>query len=191
MKSLSIVLSFFIVLQISSADEKTKPDVFFDPDAASLESIYQEETYPLGTEAERIQAGKERALLILSKAQKDEKTDQKFKKIFPKVENKLKETKILYPEQGYDYKACKEEVLAFVVPLRTWLPIKNVIHLCNRVAYGNHDAKYLAQILIHESAHLARYLNECSATRIEVAAMRGSGEGLAFSNGYMEECGIQ
>lgn len=42
-----------------------------------------------------------------------------------------------------------------------------------------------------EGAHLDNYGDECDATKIEVYAMRTSGVGLAFKNGYWVRCGIE
>ena len=104
--------------------------------------------------------------------------------IFGNVQGRLRGTTVTWPNSGQDFRACSANTLAFVIRGI------NKIHLCARVARGSVSENYMAQVLIHESAHLAQYLNECDATRVEVNAMRTSGAGLAFRNGYMTQCRI-
>ena len=130
-----------------------------------------------------VKGGISKSHSILSSART--KSSGKWPGIFSNVQGKLGRTTVTWPSRGQNFKACGANVLAFVIRG------VNKIHLCAQVAHGNPSVNYMAQILIHESAHLALYWDECDATRVEVNAMRSSGAGLAFRNGYMTRCGIQ
>jgi hypothetical protein len=90
---------------------------------------------------------------------------------------------VLIAPDGREFTRCGETTLAYVVP-----GLSRSIHLCKLVLAESHNS--IAQTLIHEAAHLAGYMNECDATILEVAAMKSSGVGLAYRNGYMDRCGL-
>ncbi|MBI5631562.1 MAG: hypothetical protein HY921_11845 [Elusimicrobia bacterium] len=133
-----------------------------------------------------VDAGSSRAGRILRAAASSSRASYSSAQIFNNVYSSLYSTLISWPNPGYEFRGCKEGTLAFV------LSGTNMIYLCSRSVYGSYSGSHsLAQILIHESAHLTGYWNECDATVVEVAAMRFSGEGLAFQNGYMRQCGLE
>ena len=112
--------------------------------------------------------------------------DTQTREIFRTMETALGRAKIDMPPAGHELKACARDrrTLAFVNMLE-----RGVIHVCGRAAGASENR--LGQILIHETAHLVGIEDECSATRIEVAAQRGTGHRLSFRNGYMKGCGIR
>ena len=87
------------------------------------------------------------------------------------------------PPDGSDFQNCDAGKLAYTAPT-----ISNGIYICNLLQ--SQGSLYIAQVLIHESAHLAGYPNECDATTIEMAAMNASGVGLVMRNAYMDGCGL-
>lgn len=102
---------------------------------------------------------------------------------YRKMATLLDKTAILVAPEGTEFTRCTENTLAYVMPA-----ISRSIHLC-RLALAQSE-KAIAQTLIHEVAHLIGYMNECDATILEVTAMRTSGRGLAYENGYMAQCGL-
>jgi hypothetical protein len=107
------------------------------------------------------------------------------RQIITSTHEHLRGAVVNWSKPGYDFKGCTDNVLAFVLPLR----MEQVIYLCSVLAYSN-NVKAIAQTLIHESAHLSGFRNECAASVIEVLAMLSSGEGLAYENSYLDDCKI-
>ena len=107
--------------------------------------------------------------------------------IYKTVSLALKYAAFKLPPPGKDLRQCLTEknVLAFVMSSQL-----GTIHLCARALKGT-SWKKLAQIFIHEATHVAGVRDECISTRIEVGAMRNSGRGLSFKNGYMQRCGVK
>lgn len=110
------------------------------------------------------------------------KAPKSLKTTFVQMANILNRADVRIPPAGYDFNRCGETTLAYVVPR-----VSKTIFLCRLVLSGS--SIEITQTLIHEAAHLVGYLNECHATAMEVAAMRLSGVGLAYRNGYMDRCG--
>lgn len=106
--------------------------------------------------------------------------------LFNTMQGALDHATIRVAKKGKSFKECVQDkaVLAFVMSNHP-----NTIHVCPRAAAA--DPKSLAQVLIHETAHVVGIHDECKATATEVTAMRGSGANLAFKNGYMKRCGIR
>jgi hypothetical protein len=104
-----------------------------------------------------------------------------------KTERALSRAKITAPKPGTNFFFCEREegMLAYVNALNL-----GAIKLCDSISSSPPNIKYLAQILIHEGAHTARYFSECKATEIELVGMKLSGAGVQFVNGYWEQCGI-
>ena len=156
------------------------PDVLDDPDAANEKISHLGASIKLNREG--INEGIKMTIRVLYAARA--KADSKWKGIFSGVQNSFLRSQIAWPKAGFDFNACDEGVLAFVIRG------DRTIHLCSALAYGFGSADYFAQVFVHESSHINGYFNECDATRIEVNAMRLAGHDLAFKNGYMERCGI-
>jgi|CXWL01.1.fsa_nt_gi hypothetical protein len=163
--------------------ELAAPDVLTDPSSADevRSATLQFDSQALNADG-NIRAGIENSHSILNTAR--EKSSGNWRSIFTNVQGRLNGTTVTWPNRGQDFKACRANTLAFVIRGI------NKIHLCAGLAHGGQSANYLAQTLIHEGAHLAQFWNECEATKVEVNAMRVSGVGLAFRNGYMAKCGI-
>ena len=100
-----------------------------------------------------------------------------YSSIYTKVSNP-----ILLPAKGKDFELCRGAMVAYTVPR-----LSPYIYLCARSLYF--DELGVAQTLIHEAAHLAGYINECDATRIERAAMRSAGY-TPYTNDYVTPCGL-
>ena len=170
---------------VSSAGvQVAAPDVLTDPSSADevRSATLQFDSQALNAD-NNINAGIQQSDSILTLARVN--SSGNWRSIFTNVQGRLNGTKVTWPNRGQDFKVCGANTLAFVIRG------VNKVHLCARLAYGGQSINYLAQTLIHEGAHLAQYWNECEATRVEVNAMRVSGVGLVFRNGYMANCGIQ
>jgi len=165
-----------------SLSMNTFADLVDDPRAADQ---YEVDLFVIEGEAS-IRAGRAHAFRILSKAYY-KTTSSKNRRIFKSVHTGLGRATIKFPRSGYDFKHCisNPRVLAFVMMNK-----RQNIHLCANTT-NNTWSKFVGQVLIHETAHTMGISNECTATKIEVAAMRTSGEGIAFKNGYWAKCGIK
>jgi hypothetical protein len=62
------------------------------------------------------------------------------------------------------------------------------IFLCKLEVEG-YPESHTVQTLIHETAHVAGYENECMATRLERTALRKVGK-TPFTNAYVAQCGL-
>lgn len=89
------------------------------------------------------------------------------------------------PDPGRDFEDCGGADLAFLdnAPGRA-----SAIYLC-AAALGTRLDEDIAQVLIHESAHLIVGSDECAATGLELQAV-DLGGGRPFANGYCEQCGF-
>ena len=72
---------------------------------------------------------------------------------------------------------CNGDTEAYV------FPGTNIIYVCHESSEG-----YNIRTLLHETAHLAGYDNECDADYYSGMAEIDSGEGLTGSGGYDDEC---
>ncbi len=176
---------FFTASAVSWAHE----DVLTDPTAAdqvkspgSAGKELPPYDFQLGSRSEQIVESRALASTILT-----ESAPRVTSKVFWKVLASLKAAPIEYPNEGYDFKGCTDRILAFVLSI-AGVP-QNRIYVCSRTMIE--ESPFIAQVLIHEAAHLRGYSSECDATKVEVGAMRHSGRGLVFRNGYMEKCGIE
>lgn len=158
------------------------PDVINDPDAGTEVISHLPPRFTSHSTDETVTLWTRRADSILERARA--KNDADWNPVFKGVRRALGRATIKWPRPGMDLRGCKDRVLAFVIP---FVP---TIHLCAGAVYGVYGEKGMAQILIHESAHVARHFDECDATRIEVNAMRMADEGIAFRNGYWQRCGM-
>ena len=131
--------------------------------------------------------GLQLALSILERAANNPVSGSEwpYSGVFYDVSHRLRNAQIAYPDSG-DWNQCtgtREAIRHSSMP--------NIIFICERFA-GCTDCsvKKLAQLLIHEAAHVANYSNECDASKIEIKAMRVAGEGVAYVSSYVEGCGI-
>ncbi|MCG2725079.1 MAG: hypothetical protein L6420_02270 [Elusimicrobia bacterium] len=174
------------------------PDITDDPDAAneiSVDPSYKS-VLPLKSglgEVKKLLAQSEQESREILAAASNGKP-YKWQIIFGKVRSVLYGTVVLPPSPGFNFNHCVEnpDSASFVIPILS----NRIIFICAKTVYYNEwdnetTAKVLSQLIIHEGAHLTGYYNECDATRIEVNAMRWSGRGLAFINGYMDICDVK
>ncbi len=177
---LTLLLTLLLITHCGKKNTPPKSDLFNDDNAD--ETV--ESTEKITAKAEGVEIARQLAEKILEVAVENTK-DPQTKTLFRMVEAALKAAKINAPARGKDLKGCQEDlsILAFVK-----VKSPKTIHLCSRAVKTN--KKQLAQVLIHESAHVIGIHDECEATRVEVAAMRLSGATLAFENGYMEHCNL-
>lgn len=161
----------------------THTDVVTDPSSTDLVRTHGpriERAYRAVKDS--VRRGRNRGSKILRKAA-NYKAD--YYELFMTVKSRLDNTSIYWPNPGYDYKACDEGTIAFTFKGET-----KQIWLCQLALEEFIAEKSMAQVLIHESAHLTGFHKECDATTIEVGAMVLSDEGLAFENAYMKKCGL-
>jgi hypothetical protein len=87
-------------------------------------------------------------------------------------------------KQGFDFEKCvqKPDVLAF-----TYVGTEK-IYMC-RLLVERMNTQDTAQTLIHETAHVIGYDNECGVTKLEMTAMRKAGM-KPYRNGYADKCGL-
>lgn len=161
----------------------TAPDVVTDP--AALEQRPAARTSPKVMDKSAglatIELARDYADGYLRAAYKE--VDSTYSKWFSASRYGLSNATIQFPKEGYDFAACTEKTLGFV-----YLYDKSRIYLCG-YALDNLRSQGLAQVLVHESAHLAGLRNECDATLIEITAMLFGRGSLVFRNGYVEKCG--
>lgn len=183
-----IVVGLFSVVPALANESAPHTDILTDPAAADQvpRKGFSSDTFIEGLTAfsydQQAAEGRSLARVILSEAYAKLNND-----LFVTVFKSLEGANIVYPKPGYDFQGCSEGVLAFVLFIGG--QPQNNMYLCSLV-FGK-ETRGIAQTIIHESAHVAGLSNECHATIVEVAAMRLSGRGLSFQNGYMSECGIQ
>ncbi len=100
----------------------------------------------------------------------------------------LSRSVIRWPDRGSDFSHCikNPNTLAF-----TYVGFSK-IYFCRKVFKESwYKNEQLAQTMIHEGVHVKGHRDECYATKIEVAAMRQSGQGVAFKNSYWGRCKTQ
>lgn len=87
---------------------------------------------------------------------------------------------------GQDFPHCKkkEGIRAFVTRG------SGIIRLCETLFKENWDKSSLAQILLHESAHVAGIHDECMATKYEVGSLKLAKKRISFENDYWKQCQI-
>lgn len=103
---------------------------------------------------------------------------------FQKVQDGLKQSTLSWPRDGYDFTKCTNTqeqglTLAYVMDDR-----ENKIYLCATLKHRTNP--FIAQTLIHQTAHLLGYHDECDATMVEVGAMRWSHQGLVYRHNLCE-----
>lgn len=158
------------------------PDILDDPSASNeVPGHFQPQGLSLSVRDD-VGDGVRQAFSILEEAA--QAADSKWETIFRSVRASLGAARSHWPTPGNDFKGCSSHTLAFT------RRGSDQIYICAQTLYSGHSSDYIAQVLIHEGAHVDGYYNECSATRVEVNAMRLSGVGLVFRNDYMEQCGI-
>ena len=108
-------------------------------------------------------------------------------KVLRGVRETLDRSTLLMPRDGTNFKHCvdKPSVLAFV-----YLGSPEV-YVCLRALSGEFVETGMAQILIHEAAHVHGMGDECDATSVEIATMTKTSAGLQFKNGYWKQCGFE
>lgn len=161
-------------------------DVFDDPSAADEIHLPLSGAPVFRPGDPVISAGIRRAHGLLIAARNN--TSGTWTSIFTNVRNEFLGSTIHWTEPGYDFKACTGNMLAFLIRGRA------DIYVCAGVLYGDlhryGEPKPLGQIFIHQAAHLEGYWDECETSQVEIGAMRASGEGIAYRNGYLDRCGI-
>lgn len=87
-------------------------------------------------------------------------------------------------KRGYDFTYCinHPNVIAFAIAG------ERNIYMC-RLLIEEMDSQDTAQTLIHETAHVVGYTNECDVTKLELTAMEKSGL-TPYRNGYADRCGL-
>lgn len=124
-----------------------------------------------------VAAGKEVARIATAQAYQKLKNELVLK-VFAAIPG----TPVVWPQAGYDYKACGSNTLAFVIR-----GLKK-IHICRGVMDLGVSSAWMGQLIIHEMAHIIGLFDECNATVIEVVSMMYSSYGLQFKNGYYSRC---
>lgn len=171
------VFALFLFSVSASAQVFLATDVIRDPQGANLITIETPDSAFLEDRGTLVQQNREASRLILSQA-------SQIDYFYSRILNALNHSQILYPQPGYDFQGCKNDILAFVLTHQRYR-----IYVC-AASFVRFPTYWMGQVFIHESAHVAGYGDECDATRIEVGAMRASGRDIFFRNGYMDRCGI-
>lgn len=105
-------------------------------------------------------------------------------RIIQNVLNRLKMTKLEVIDPSSSHRFCTRGVMAF-----TLNNIGKSIIICPQSIQL--DIDQLAQIIVHEAAHLVMGGNECLATQFEVIVMASSPTSIIHRNGYWEQCQTQ
>ncbi len=64
------------------------------------------------------------------------------------------------------------------------------IHLCANLFEEEWDQNSMAQILLHESAHVAGIHDECQTTKYEIGALKLAKKRISFQSDYWKSCHI-
>ncbi len=88
--------------------------------------------------------------------------------------------------RGQNYPHCEKKpgVRAYVARN------SGIIRLCSTLFDEKWDRPSLAQILLHESAHVAGIHDECMATKYEVGALKLAKKSISFESDYWKTCKI-
>ncbi|MFA6434341.1 MAG: hypothetical protein WCW52_06565 [Elusimicrobiales bacterium] len=81
-----------------------------------------------------------------------------------------------------DTHGCKKNELAYMYTNG------HTIYLCPELINAD-NRNVTAQVLIHETAHIIGYLNECDATELAMTAMENAGV-TPWRDGYADKCGL-
>lgn len=99
------------------------------------------------------------------------------------------------PGGGGDFSECTGDTYAYTKAAGATevfgIPVEHAkqIYICQRF-FGLDNGQQI-EVLIHESAHKAGFLKECTATRIQVRAMSYGSNTLPWSGmWYLAECGL-
>lgn len=75
--------------------------------------------------------------------------------------------------------------------IRAFVPKgSGTIHLCATLFDEDWDQSSLAQILLHESAHVAGVHDECLTTKYEIGALKLAKKSISFKSNYWKSCHI-
>ncbi len=93
---------------------------------------------------------------------------------------------VQYLPRGQNYPHCEKKpgVRAFVTRG------SGIIRLCSTLFDEKWDRSSLAQILLHESAHVAEIHDECMATKYEIGALKLAKKSISFESDYWKTCKI-
>ncbi len=93
---------------------------------------------------------------------------------------------VQYLPRGQNYPHCEKKpgVRAFVTR------DSGIIRLCSTLFDEKWDRSSLAQILLHESAHVADIHDECMATKYEIGALKLAKKSISFESDYWKTCKI-
>lgn len=158
------------------------PDVFDDPPPGD-ELRTQNALFGPRIGAELVAAALEKTLAMLAIA--GAQAPAADRGAFERIAAALAQARIDWPAPGRQFASCRKDERQAYVIYRT-----KELRLCHDAVHNRPPVNYLVQLLVHEGAHLVDIRDECEATRLEVAAMRLSGEGIEFRNAYMERCGL-
>ncbi len=121
---------------------------------------------------------KKLALDILLKATQFEATADTYRKMVLY----LYTANIHTPPSGQNFSECKADTLAYVLPYKP-----DDIYICSTLL--GQPSLLVAQVLVHESAHLIGVHDECQATTFEFFAMKAAGLSL-LNRSYADQCGL-
>lgn len=106
-----------------------------------------------------------------------------------RIAQKLEQSRLHFsPSRFPELDGCSEATMAFTQAQFYGTVRFKEIHICRGLL--QHSEKAIAQVLIHEAAHIAGYGTECAATEVALLVMNLSGIGSQFESDYLEECGL-
>jgi hypothetical protein len=182
------ILSFCVLLSIQAfAETVTDPkDALLVPDPESAVELFTFGSSETSQDKTWVDQGLFKSHAVLSRAIR--KSSSQWRSVLQGVRGSLTQATVKWPAAGSNFSYCakKPTTLAFVILGGSY------VFLCRRVFRESwFELEELGQVLIHEAAHVKGYGDECIATRIEIAAMRYSGEGVAFENSYWGPCHLK
>ncbi len=136
-----------------------------------------------------VERARTQAKQVLMRAWRRTKNEQRAA-MYSTLYKTLEGAPIAAPERGQEHPGCARPILAYAYVPQNGRKIDPTIYICGWVVQDAFysQPKALGQTMIHESAHLSGVSDECDTTQIEIDAMRDSGEGIAFRNGYIDDC---
>lgn len=121
------------------------------------------------------------AMQILMKASQNP-ISPNLRQVYQNLIRQVGTVEIIIPKDGTDHEPCiNTERLAYRLKKRP------EVFICRQTL--SESDLYIAQVLIHESAHIEGYDDECVATSFEITALFAAGY-VPLNHSYMRACGF-
>lgn len=156
--------------------------------AEPSEPIFQLAALTMAQRSVFVEKQRSKARETLAAAYHNKKASQKAKDIYLRLWRRLGDVVINYPEPGQNFQLCKAKLstsIGVVVNGAAAFAYQNMIYLCDSELRREYT---LVETLVHETAHVIGYENECDAESISTSAMNHGGQAVYGSLSYYQAC---